>query len=39
VVFCGVGGLVIERLKPAGKKEMTGKEFLAGYKRRFLGVG
>jgi len=39
VVFCGVGGLVIERLKPAGKKEMTGKEFLAGYKRHFLEAG
>ncbi len=25
------GSLIIDRLKPAGKKEMTGKEFLAGH--------
>ncbi len=28
---CGRGHLCIERLKPAGKKEMSAKEFLAGY--------
>ena len=25
------GSLIIERLKPAGKREMTGQEFLAGH--------
>lgn len=32
LVYCGKDALVIERLKPAGKKEMTGQSFLAGYK-------
>jgi methionyl-tRNA formyltransferase len=36
VVFCGSQALIIDRLKPAGKKEMTGEAFLAGYKRLFL---
>lgn len=36
-IFCGKGALVIDHLKPAGKKEMPGKAFLAGYKSIFLG--
>jgi methionyl-tRNA formyltransferase len=36
VVYCGSQALVLERLKPAGKKEMTGEAFLAGYKNIFL---
>ncbi|HEX8762243.1 MAG TPA: methionyl-tRNA formyltransferase [Candidatus Saccharimonadales bacterium] len=36
VVFCGKDALVIEKIKPAGKKEMTGEAFLAGYKSIFL---
>lgn len=36
VVFCGEGALSLEKLKPAGKKEMTGEAFLAGYKKLFL---
>ncbi len=32
VVFCGKDALVIDSLKPAGKKEMTGQAFLAGHK-------
>jgi methionyl-tRNA formyltransferase len=35
-VYCGQKCLVIDRLKPAGKKEMTGESFLAGYKNQFL---
>jgi len=35
-VHCGAKTLVIERLKPAGKQEMTGEAFLAGYKKQFL---
>ena len=36
-VVCGDGAvLVLERVKPAGKKEMTGEAFLAGYKTVFL---
>lgn len=35
-IFCGQNALVIEQLKPAGKKEMTGEAFLAGYKNQFL---
>lgn len=31
-VHCGQGSLVIDRLIPAGKKEMTGQAFLAGHK-------
>jgi len=37
VVFCGKDALVIDRLKPAGKQEMTGDAFLAGY-RKVLGL-
>ncbi|HSX17027.1 MAG TPA: methionyl-tRNA formyltransferase [Patescibacteria group bacterium] len=33
VVYCGQGALVVDRIKPAGKKEMTGEAFLAGYKQ------
>lgn len=36
VVYCGEGALVIERIKPAGKQEMTGEAFLAGHKTHFL---
>lgn len=32
VIGCGQGSLQINRLKPAGKQEMTGQAFLAGYK-------
>jgi methionyl-tRNA formyltransferase len=32
VVYCGEQALAIDMLKPAGKKEMTGGAFLAGYK-------
>lgn len=32
LVGCGQGSLEIERLKPAGKPEMTASAFLAGYK-------
>jgi methionyl-tRNA formyltransferase len=34
-VICRDGTLVIDMIKPAGKKEMTGEAFLAGYKRFF----
>lgn len=30
IVHCGQGSLLVERLKPAGKREMTAGEFLAG---------
>ncbi|MDO8265467.1 MAG: methionyl-tRNA formyltransferase [Candidatus Saccharibacteria bacterium] len=33
-VFCGENALIIERLKPAGKKEMDIAGFLAGYRNR-----
>lgn len=33
VVFCGEDALEIDALKPAGKQEMTGQAFLAGYKK------
>lgn len=36
VVFCGQQALVLERVKPAGKQEMTGEAFIAGYKHLFL---
>ena len=29
-VYCGQDALIIDRLKPAGKREMSGQEFLAG---------
>jgi len=32
VVHCGEQALALDALKPAGKKEMTGQAFLAGYK-------
>lgn len=32
IAGCGTGALQIERLKPAGKHEMTGEAFLAGHK-------
>lgn len=31
VVYCGEQALALDRLKPAGKQEMTGQAFLAGY--------
>jgi methionyl-tRNA formyltransferase len=31
-VYTGDGSLIIDTLKPAGKREMTGPEFLAGHK-------
>jgi len=31
-VYTGSGSLVIDRLKPAGKREMTGPEFLSGHR-------
>jgi methionyl-tRNA formyltransferase len=33
-VYCGVQALLIEKIKPAGKKEMDSQSFLAGYKSR-----
>lgn len=33
VAYCGDKALVIDTLKPAGKQEMTGQSFLAGYKQ------
>jgi len=33
VAYCGERSLVIDALKPAGKQEMTGQAFLAGYKQ------
>ncbi|HEV7454935.1 MAG TPA: methionyl-tRNA formyltransferase [Candidatus Saccharimonadales bacterium] len=36
IVYCGAQALAIDLLKPAGKKEMTGEGFLAGYKQLFL---
>lgn len=30
-IACGTGTLIIDRLKPAGKRDMTGREFLAGH--------
>jgi methionyl-tRNA formyltransferase len=33
VAYCGSQALVIDSIKPAGKKEITGQAFLAGYKR------
>jgi methionyl-tRNA formyltransferase len=32
VIYCGKDALVIDRLKPAGKNEMTSEAFLAGHK-------
>lgn len=33
LVYCREGALAIDRLKPAGKREMAAQEFLAGYKQ------
>lgn len=35
VVCCGENALVISKLKPAGKKEMTSEGFIAGHKNLF----
>ena len=35
IVGTGAGSLAIDRLKPAGKKEMTAEAFLAGYRHKF----
>jgi methionyl-tRNA formyltransferase len=32
IVYCGEQALALDRLKPAGKQEMTGQAFLAGYR-------
>lgn len=37
VIYCGKNALILEAVKPVGKKEMTGEAFLAGYKKYFLG--
>jgi methionyl-tRNA formyltransferase len=37
-VYCGQGALVLDRLKPAGKREMTGREFLAGHPIKDLNL-
>lgn len=37
IIYCGEQALAIDKLKPAGKQEMTGEGFLAGYKAQFLG--
>jgi methionyl-tRNA formyltransferase len=36
IVYCQEKALALDMLKPAGKKEMTGEAFLAGYKKLFL---
>lgn len=36
VIYCRNQALALDRIKPAGKKEMTGEAFLAGYKKLFL---
>ena len=36
VIYCGKDALIIDMVKPSGKKEMPGKAFLAGYKDIFL---
>lgn len=33
-VYCGENALLIEKIKPAGKKEMDSKSFLAGYRNK-----
>lgn len=35
VIYCGEHALALEKLKPAGKPEMSGAAFLAGYKQLF----
>jgi len=37
LIYCGKDALIIDLLKPAGKKEMTGQAFLAGY-RKYLPI-
>ena len=37
LVYCGRGALLIERLKPPGKPEMSAAAFLAGYGGRLTG--
>ncbi len=37
MVYCGKDALIIEKLKPAGKPEMTAESFLAGYRQVLLG--
>jgi methionyl-tRNA formyltransferase len=36
VVYCGTQAIALDKLKPAGKKEMTGEAFLAGYRSHFV---
>jgi methionyl-tRNA formyltransferase len=36
IVYCQKGSVCIERLKPAGKKEMASKAFIAGYANKNL---
>lgn len=36
LVYCGKNALILDQLKPAGKKEMPGEALLAGYKSAFL---
>lgn len=35
VVYCGENALIIHKLKPAGKNEMSGEAFLAGHFKKF----
>jgi methionyl-tRNA formyltransferase len=37
LISCGQGSLLIERLQPAGKKEMSTAEFIRGYGAKLLG--
>ena len=39
MVYCGKGALILDELKPAGKKAMSGKAFLAGYRTAFIEAG
>jgi methionyl-tRNA formyltransferase len=34
IIYCGHGYLSIKNIKPIGKKEMTAKEFIRGYRNR-----
>lgn len=38
VVYCGEKALLLESIKPANKKQMSGTAFLAGYKKMFLNT-
>lgn len=31
IIYCGKGYLCVDKIKPAGKKEMTAREFISGY--------